>query len=74
MELRTKQAEEKIEALKDYKKAIKNASCLQCQHCSKFVACAIFTQHLAVCGNGGTGLLKSVSVSLEKTMPAGNLA
>jgi len=64
MELRTKQAEEKIEALKDYKKAIKNASCLQCQHCSKFVACAIFTQHLNICTNNGGSMLNSMEVSL----------
>jgi hypothetical protein len=49
MEMRTKQAEEKIEGLKEYKNAIKNASCLQCRHCNKFIACAIFTQHLNIC-------------------------
>lgn len=51
MEQRTKQAEEKIEGLKEYKNAIKNASCLQCKHCNKFIACAIFTQHLNLCAN-----------------------
>lgn len=65
MEQRTKQAEEKIESLKEYKKAMKNAICLQCQHCSKFIACPIFTQHLNLCGKEANS-----DVMLDKKMSA----
>jgi hypothetical protein len=49
LEQRTQQAEEKEKLLKDYKKAVKNSSCLQCAHCSKFFVPTIFLPHLAHC-------------------------
>jgi hypothetical protein len=49
LEKRTEQAEEKEKQLKEYKKCVKNSSCLQCQHCTKFFVPSIFLPHLNIC-------------------------
>lgn len=49
MEKRAEQAEEKEKQLKLFKRCVKNASCLQCQNCSKFFVSSIFVPHLNVC-------------------------
>lgn len=49
MEQRAEQAEEKEKQLKNFKKCVKNSSCLQCQHCTKFFHPSLFLPHLSVC-------------------------
>jgi len=49
MEVRCKLFEEKVEKLKKYKRMIRNATALQCSHCSKFISCSIFPQHMKNC-------------------------
>lgn len=49
MEERFHQAEKKEQQLKEYKRCVKNSSCLQCQNCTKFFVPTIFPQHLNIC-------------------------
>lgn len=48
--------EEKAEKIKQYKKIVKNSRAVQCLHCSRYISCNIFLQHLSDCNStNGTG-------------------
>jgi len=68
MEVRCKLFEEKVEKLKKYKRMIRNASALQCVHCSKFISCSIFPQHIKNCVSGGSQPSPISNPNLIKTI------
>jgi hypothetical protein len=63
LEDRAVQAEEKEKQLKEFKRCVKNSSCLQCQHCTKFFVPSIFIPHLNVCLIGPEALKNAQSES-----------